>query len=251
MEQLIEDLVTGLCEAGFEARRAGPGGVIPRISKAIVAVSFPEVSFLKNTENKIDALVQVKATIFSPTADGAAGCQDTAYAVAKAIAAGISDFPPVPCKAAETTYNGQGDFFTADVIGTLAVHGDETGAFDVDSALTLTVNHQNIKSLKLIRMVRQQELLPVYAFGESAAIGKYIRSATYTLTVEYRAPRTQWGAGQLMEYQDFTLRLARGGETYVYTPCNWTECAWEDTEEGTIFRGTATAYYCVKQESLS
>ena len=251
MEQLIENLVAGLCAAGFEAKRAGPGGVIPRIGKAIVAVSVPEVSFLKNTENKINAMARIKATVFSPTADGAAGGQDTAYAVAQAIAAGISGFPPVPCKVAETVYNGRGDFFTTQVQGTLGIHCDEAGGFQTDGELTLTVNNQSIKSLRLIRMTRKQELLPVYAFGESAIIGKYVRSVVYTLTVEYCAPKGQWNAGQIMEYRDFTLKLARDGGVYVYGSCNWTECAWEDTEEGSVFRGTATAYYCVKQEGLS
>lgn len=244
MERLITCLITGLQNAGFRAEWAGPDRVMPRITGPVVAVSLPEMEFLQNPEaEELGAAAKLRVSVFSPTALGAAKCQDTAYQVAMTLSGGIQGIPPLRCRVTEAAYYGPGDYFLANVFASFAAYSTEEGYIMPDEALQLVIGTKKIGPFQLMRFDRRQTVIPVYSFGEARPPLQVIRQQCYILTLERIFPSAKWDAREWIDANDFEFQIIRGGRFRIYGRCNWLSCSWEDTAQGSKFHGEAITYH--------
>lgn len=238
MEHLMELILAGLREAGFRAEWAGPGKMMPRITSPVLAVSMPKMEFVKSPNaNKAGASAELRVRVFSPTALGAAKCQETAQKVAIALTQGIRDMPPLRSRVEEATYYGKGDYFTADVYGSFALESDESGWMMPTGELTLKANRVDYGRFNLIRVRERRELRPVYAIGEQGTALCAMGRAQYELTVRRHFPAKKWDNTYIAGLKDFDAVLTRGARIFQYHHCQWQSCTWEDTPTGSDFVG--------------
>lgn len=238
MEQLIELILAGLRAAGFRAEWAGPGKLMPRIASPVLAVSMPKMEFVKSPNaNNAGAAAELRVRVFSPTALGAAKCQETAQNVAIALTQGVQNLPPLSCRVEEAAYYGKGDYFTADVFGSFGVESDENGAMLPVGELTLETNQVSQGRFNLIRVKEQREIRPVYAMGEQGTALSAMGRVQYELTVRRHFPAKKWDNTYIAGLKDFEVKLLRGNRIYQYYHCQWLSCTWEDTPTGSDFTG--------------
>lgn len=240
MEHLIELILAGLRAAGFRAEWAGPGRVLPRIASPVLAVSMPKMELIKSPNgNDAGATAELRVRVFSPTALGAARCQEVAQKVAIALTQGIQGMPPLQCRVEEASYYGKGDYFTADVFGSFALESDEDGWMMPVGEIALTIGKKEYGRFSLVGVKESREVRPVYAFGEQTTRLQAMGRVQYRITVRRRFPSKMWDRTNLMGMKDFSLELLRGGCLFYFFHCQWEQCAWEDTSEGSEFVGVA------------
>lgn len=249
MEKLISQLENDLRAKGFRASWAGPGAVMPRVNSPVVTLSMPRMEMFKNPETSgLGASAQLRASVFSPTALGAAGCQSEAYRVAMALSRGTDHLPPLRCRVSEAVYYGKGDYFTADVLGDFFMKTDSNGWMEADEDIFLDIDSVLIHQFQLVQFSQKREVIPLRSFGEVARVGQILGPEKYELRMKRNFPSGLWDQSFLMGARNFVVQVIRGGKLCTYSDCNWVQTNWKEQWDGSEFDGTAVSYHCQVQE---
>ena len=207
-----EQAVEVLRAAGLRAARGYPGGRMPQIGAAAVAV---------NVERAEKSAVTLAARVCCPGHMGGSLCEDQAELVAEAWAAagGV-------CRREACSYDSGCDLFSVRVLGTWAEKPEpEAEPF---MALRAFINGWDLPYLTSVRVDKQSQWVK-----DRGAMGQDPRETleeqAWTVTIEERLPSRS--AERAVE-DGFVLVLAEGNVAEQYTDCVWLSVCREDTVEG-------------------
>ena len=204
---LVIKVINALDDAGILADTAYPGGKMPNISEARVAVCLQKMDHTQRTAT-------VLVTVMVPVKMGGGACEDMAIRVGSLLEqlGGV-------CVQEECCFNGYADAFYIRVLGTFrgAAAMDTWGS---TSDFEVQIGGETLKNA--ISFKAEQAVDQVTGTPLSTSVW------TFKIVEEF-------GRGQSPDpspAEPFTLYVLRSADVESYDACSWVACQLENTNTG-------------------
>lgn len=204
---IVDAVVESLSEAGLSAQKAYPGGAMPNITQAQMAVNLEKLDYTARSAT-------VMVTVMVPVEQGGAACETAAIQVGTVLERLGGVVVQEECR-----FNAYADAYYIRVLGTFFGSAVMEG-WSAASEFTVEVDETVLKNAVSFRAEQAVD----------DVTGTPLSTAVWTFRLE---EKFSWGEGPLpTPTGSFSVTVLRSSGMEIYEECCWTSVELEDTATG-------------------
>lgn len=204
---IVDSVIEALTEAGLSAQKAYPGGAMPNITQAQMAVNLEKVDYTARSAT-------VLVTVMVPVEQGGIACETAAVQVGTALESMGGVVVQEECR-----FNAYADAYYIRVLGTFYGSAVMEG-WSAASEFTVEINDTVLANAVSFRAEQAVD----------DVTGTPLSTAVWTFRLE---EKFGWNEGPLpAPANSFSVAVLRSSGMEIYEECCWTSVELEDTATG-------------------
>ena len=204
---IVNSVIEALVEAGLSAQKAYPGGAMPNITQAQMAVNLEKLDYTARSAT-------VLVTVMVPVEQGGAACETAAVQAGTALESMGGVVLQEECR-----FNAYADAYYIRVLGTFYGSAVMEG-WSAASEFTVEIDDTVLKNAVSFRAEQAVD----------DVTGTPLSTAVWTFRLE---EKFGWGEGPLpAPTGSFSVTVLRSSGMEIYEDCVWTSVELEDTTTG-------------------